>query len=331
MKKEDSKIKLSVVIPAFNEEKFLPACLESLKKQKIDVSYEVIVVDNNSTDGTAKVAKKYGARVLYEPNKGVCFARQCGALQAKGDIIVSTDADCTFSTDWLKNIYRTFKNNTELIAVLGPYQNDLKPRWGRIYSSILFKTVKYFYSIKGKILYAAASNFAYRKNILMEIGGYNTALTQGGDEYDLLKKLRKKGLVLYLPENIVSTSSRRLKKGMIYSLFVTLIGYYILDYHVATKLTGKSLLGQWPDYRENKKSFHTSWIIDLTSFALILLLFLSFIFGTGKVYSKNRVISGSHKVASASKDGLIDVNQSRKYLKNHWYNYRHNYHPKVTN
>ena len=66
---------ISVVIPAFNEEKYLPACLEALKKQTFK-NYELIVVDNNSTDKTAQIAKKFGARVVKEKKQGRNMA--CG-------------------------------------------------------------------------------------------------------------------------------------------------------------------------------------------------------------------------------------------------------------
>ena len=329
MNKKNSKIKLSVVIPAYNEEKFLPMCLESLKKQEIDVNYEVIVVDNNSTDNTAKMAKKYGARVLYEPQKGVCSARQAGSLLARGDIIVSTDADCIFPSNWLKNINQTFQENPQVVTVTGPFQYDKKPFWGKVYSYLLFKIVKYFYLKRKLVVHAAASNSAFRKNAWEDIGGYNTHLTQGGDELDVLKRLKRKGEIRYLPENKVLTSSRRLKKGFIYTVFITIIYYYFLDYQVASKITGKSMAGSYPAYRDEKQKYH--WFNSMTYILLFVFLSLSFILGTGKVYSKNRVITGSHKVMAASKDGLIDVNEGRKNLKNPWYNYNRNHHSKDVN
>lgn len=324
-----NKIKLSIIIPAYNEETQLPACLKSLSKQKIDVAYEIIVVDNNSTDKTAEIAKKYGVRIIKETKRGVCSARQTGTLKAKGDIVISSDADCLFPNDWLKNIYQTFKENPQAVAVTGPFEYGKKPFWGRMYSNSLFKIVKYLYLKKNIVIHTPASNNAFRKSAWQDIGGYNTNLTQGGDEHDLLKKLKEKGKIIYLPENKIQTSSRRLKKGFVYTVFITIIYYYFLDYQVASKITGKSVTGSYPAYRSETQRHQ--WIYTTAYTCLLLILFLSFIFGTGKVYSKNRVVTGSRKVYSASKDSFVDINESRKNLKNHWHSYSQNLHLKEIN
>ncbi len=81
---------LSVIIPAFNEENFLPRCLESLKNQKFK-DFEIIVVDNNSTDKTAEIAKKFNVILFSEKNQGVAYARNKGSEIAKGEILVFTD------------------------------------------------------------------------------------------------------------------------------------------------------------------------------------------------------------------------------------------------
>ncbi|MGI3779384.1 MAG: glycosyltransferase family 2 protein, partial [Janthinobacterium lividum] len=70
--------RFSVVVPAFNEEAVLARSLEALAAQTFQGPVEVIVVDNASTDGTAELARRWGARVVHEPQAGVCFARQRG-------------------------------------------------------------------------------------------------------------------------------------------------------------------------------------------------------------------------------------------------------------
>ena len=312
MSKENNQICLSVVIPAYNEVKFLPACLSSLKKQDFKGGFEVIVVDNNSSDKTSEVARHFGARVVIEKQKGVCFARQRGASMAKGDIIVSTDADCTFSSNWLRNIHEAFKSPST-IGAIGPFLFDPKPMWGRIYSKLLFGMVTSVYSVNKKIIYPPASNFAYRKETWQQVGGYNTALTQGGDEYDIFMRLQKKGFVKYLPKNTVFTSSRRLNKGLIYNI-VSLFGYYLVDY-LAARLIGRSILGSWPDFREVKAP-KRSWVVSSLYIILSVFLAASIIFGSGKVYAKTRVLSGSKVVfsatRSASKDTLADLKTHSK-------------------
>ena len=73
------QVRFSVVVPAYNEAAYIGRALDSLQHQDFDGTYEIIVVDNNSTDSTADVAARYGVRVVSEPQQGVCAARQRGA------------------------------------------------------------------------------------------------------------------------------------------------------------------------------------------------------------------------------------------------------------
>ena len=82
--------RFSVVIPCYNEELYIADALKSLQKQDFTGDYEVIVVDNNSTDNTATLAKKHGAKVVHEKRPGICWARQAGTEAARGEIVIST-------------------------------------------------------------------------------------------------------------------------------------------------------------------------------------------------------------------------------------------------
>ena len=114
-------MKISVVIPAYNEEQSLPATLNSLVNQKTKYDFEVIIVDNNSTDNTGKVAKSYEnklhVKVVQETQKGRGAARKCGFAKAQGDIIASTDADTTLPGNWIESIGNFFEKNLKSIAV----------------------------------------------------------------------------------------------------------------------------------------------------------------------------------------------------------------------
>lgn len=111
-------MKVSVIIPAFNEEKLLENCLLSLNNQE-EKPYEIIVVDNNSTDKTAEIAEKLGAIVLKEHEQGITFARNTGFNAAKGDIIARTDADTRVPKDWIKRIKLAFENDPKLLGYSG--------------------------------------------------------------------------------------------------------------------------------------------------------------------------------------------------------------------
>lgn len=238
------KPKISVVIPAYNESRFIADCLDSLKKQDIKTKFEIIVVDNNSTDSTASVARSFGARVVKEKRKGVCAAREAGLRAARGQIIVTTDADTVFLPNWLSNIDKTF-DKKKALAVAGPVRYSEGPMWGRVWARILFGTVNLSSKVIGRPYYVSACNLAFKKEFF---GGYNTELTQGGDELDVLRRIKKHGKVIYLPNNYTTTSSRRFVRGLFYNLFVSFLVFYVLDYFIG-RITKKSPFGSWHDYR----------------------------------------------------------------------------------
>src|ERR1700683_4962510 len=95
---------ISVVIPAYNEEKYIGACLENIIKFEPENLLEIIVVNNASTDGTAEAAAFPKTRVVNEPHKGLTWARQRGLLEARGDLIVCVDADSLMPEDWFAKV-----------------------------------------------------------------------------------------------------------------------------------------------------------------------------------------------------------------------------------
>ena len=241
----DCHPRFSVVIPAYNEAEFLGSCLDSLLAQDFRDPYEIIVVDNNSTDGTADLARSRGVRVVPEPAPGVCAARQRGTTAARGEIVVSTDADTTFAADWLSRIDRAFREDPARVAVAGPCRFVDPPWWGRVYTGLLFAVVSLVARLTGRILYVTATNIAFRKS---ECPGYDTEATQGGDELDLLRRLRSRGPVAFVPGNPTFTSSRRLHRGLVYNIVVTCLYYYVLGYAL-NRLTGRRVVGMAPAFR----------------------------------------------------------------------------------
>jgi glycosyltransferase involved in cell wall biosynthesis len=249
MPKKD-KPRFSVVIPCYNEAAYISAALKSLHRQNFGGQYEIIVVDNNSTDNTVAIAKNLGAHVVLEKHPGVCWARQKGTQLAKGEIIISTDADTTFSTNWLKQIDEVFNNNPEIVAVTGPCQYNGGPLWGRVYAKMLFGLISFSYKITGRVSYAPAVNLAFKKSIW---DGYNTVMTQMGDEMDLLRKLRRKGKVIFDNKLVVYTSPRRLRQGFFYNVFISFFLYSVLEYNL-NRLFKRRFFGQAPAFRDDDES-----------------------------------------------------------------------------
>ncbi len=210
------KPKISVVIPAFNEEKFLAKCLESLKNQDFD-DFEIIVVDNNSTDRTVEVAKKFGAIVLFEKNQGVAFARQKGFLKAKGEIIASTDADTILPKNWLSKIFEEFKKDKDLVAFGGSCEFYSGPISARLASKFLLKPfliLDKFFSGGWNLM---GCNMAIKKEAFLKIGGFNTNLKLNED-VEISFRLRKNGKVKVDLNFKVKTSGRRFRHGLIFGI-----------------------------------------------------------------------------------------------------------------
>src|SRR5688572_27598110 len=100
-------MKVSLVIPAHNEGAYLGQCLLSALSQSVPFS-EIIVVDNNSSDGTAEIAKSFGVKVLKQRHQGVVHARNLGFDSARAEILARVDADTILPTDWNARVTKTF-------------------------------------------------------------------------------------------------------------------------------------------------------------------------------------------------------------------------------
>lgn len=237
----------SIVIPCYNEANYIGATLDSLQAQDTTASFEIIIVDNNCSDQTVSIASNRGTRIITEKTSGVCCARQAGTQAARGEIVISTDADTLFSPHWLSTIEAAFQRNSRCIAVAGPCRYYNGPWWGKAYPRLLFGGVYWYYRLTGRPFYITATNIAFKKSAWE---GYDVTATQGGDELTLLHSLRKKGKIVFNNSNPVFTSARRLKKGLLYNVFATFLFYYLGAYYI-NRLFGRIVLGPAPAYREN--------------------------------------------------------------------------------
>jgi len=240
--------RFSVVIPCYNEEAYLAEAIRSLHQQEFAGAYEIVVVDNNSTDATAEIARSLGVRVETEAVPGVCNARQTGTEASSGEIVISTDADTTHPPDWLAKIDRNFRAGDDVVAVVGPCRYKDGPHWGRGFARALFGAVGLVYAATGRTYYVTATNIAFRRD---RWSGYDLRLTQGGDELDVLRRLRAEGTVVYDKSNPTFTSGRRFTRGLAYNLFVSLFVFYLSAYFI-NHLFGRRVLGNAPAYRDSR-------------------------------------------------------------------------------
>ena len=245
-----TRARFSIVIPALNEERYLADCLRSLAGQDFAGEVEVIVVDNNSTDRTATLAHAFGAVVVHEARPGVCWARQRGTERARGEIGVSTDADTVFDPGWLARIDRSLEQHPSCVAVAGPCRfREGSPLWAA-YPRVLFGAVAIVRWMTGRVFYVTATNLAFRRAAWP---GYNTQMTQGGDELDLLRRLQRQGQVVFDRHNPTYTSPRRLNQGLAYNVVVTFFVYYLLAYWL-NRISRRPLLGTAPAFRSDARS-----------------------------------------------------------------------------
>lgn len=211
---------ISVVIPAYNEEDIIGNALEGLALQKTTYPYEVIVVDNASTDKTSTVAKSYGKRmnirVVHEKRKGRGAARARGFAEAKGDVIFSTDADSIVPPNWIEDTMKILQDK-DIIAVTGsPYLNDCKP-WTNASFNLLFPPGMYGWRLTTGHYLICGFNFAVRKDAYRQSGGFNPSLN-AGEDVDISFKLAKVGKIAWGSPK-VWFSGRRFQKGLLRGVF----------------------------------------------------------------------------------------------------------------
>jgi len=264
--KNPSQPFFSVVIPAFNEEKFISKTIESLFRQDFK-NFEIIIVDNNSTDRTAEIAKKFGTTLIFEKNQGISFARQKGFSAAKGEIIVSTDADTILPEDWLSRIFEEFKNDKNLVAFGGScllYSGPISARFASRFFLPLFLIFDRIFSGGWNLM---GCNMAIRKEAFLKVGGFNTNL-KINEESEISNRLRKIGKVILNPNFKVKTSGRRYKNGLIFGLI-----YYIPTTFFRWVFRKYDRFQIFPPVREEKS------LIGKFSLPIIsLFIFLFFIF-----------------------------------------------------
>ena len=168
-------LSISVVIPAYDAATTMAECLDALNNQSLSRDdYDVIVVDDGSTDGTADIAGRCGARVLKQANSGAASARNTGIAEASGDIILFTDSDCSPAPDWMQEMLAPFAD-PQIVGVKGVYrtrQTSLAARFIQIeYEDRYDWALRYQY-VDFVDTYAAA----YRRDVIVAAGGFDTSL-----------------------------------------------------------------------------------------------------------------------------------------------------------
>jgi len=140
-------LRLSIVIPVYNEQSHITACLAAIAAQTI-MPFEVLVIDNNCTDNTIEIAKKFPfVKVIKEPVQGISHARNKGFNSAKGDIIGRIDADTLIPTTWISDVLKFYKNGDNDSSALtggGYFYNIRTPKFnGWLQGQFAFRTNRF--------------------------------------------------------------------------------------------------------------------------------------------------------------------------------------------
>ncbi len=198
---------ISIIIPVYNGEKYIGECLSSVLLNTVNAAFEIIVVDDGSTDDTAKIVQRFSCRYIRIEKSGVAAARNIGIKNAKGGIIFFFDADVKLKKDTLDVFLKHFKEDSDVYVMQG--------RWDKsspipAFSS-RFLLLKYAYNFEGlfknkRRLEAANLEtgwLAIRKEVFEKIGIFNEGYRfSGGEEHELGIRILEAYKIFYYRRDI---------------------------------------------------------------------------------------------------------------------------------
>jgi glycosyltransferase involved in cell wall biosynthesis len=219
---------ITVIVCAYNESRYLPACLYSLRAQTRPAD-DILVIDNASTDDTGAVARSVpGVRVIDEPLKGLVVARETGRRAAHSDVLAYIDADCRVPIWWLERLAHRFERSPLLVGATGPYRFydwDWSGRTLlRLYDALVAPPTHVLVHRvfkAGAIFYGG--NFAVRRDALARIGGFDRTIEFHGEDTNIGRRLTAVGRIDVCSECWVWTSARRYRamgRAAVFGLYV---------------------------------------------------------------------------------------------------------------
>jgi len=194
---------ISVIIPAFNSEKSLSKCLDSLDQQDYGKPFEIIVVDDGSSDDTVNVAKTFKkVKTIKQSHGGPAKARNTGAKIAKGNIVLFTDADCVADKGWLSEMVKPFDNN-DIVGVQGRYKTKQK---GIIPVFTQLEIEQRYANMKraSYIDFVGSYSAAYRRSIFIRFSGFDESFPKAsGEDPELSFRMAREGHKMVFNPNAV--------------------------------------------------------------------------------------------------------------------------------
>ncbi len=212
-----NKLPVSICVIAYNEEKNVGPCLESIltELKRTPTEAEIIVVNNASTDRTKEVASSYpGVRVVDETKKGLVRARQAGYLASTGELVANVDSDVMLTEGWLKKVLADFESDPKLVCLSGPFiMHDVSPFlrfWVSFWYGISYAMHVVLHGLFGAGAVAQGGNYVLRRSALDSIGGFDTSIEFYGEDTDIAKRISKVGRCIWTFKLPVYSSGRRL-------------------------------------------------------------------------------------------------------------------------
>ena len=234
-------MKVSVIIPAYNEELALPETLERIGKalSVAACSSEIIVVDNDSQDGTKQLAEAFGAKVFLEKEHNISKVRNTGERNSSGDVLVFIDADTLVPDTLFQKITAVMEDEKCFGGAVAVGYGDFERKWMRFYLLGWAFWGKFFNMAQG------AAQFC-RKSIFEELEGYDQTIFMGEDVefYWRLSRFakRNKGYLYFVEHPKVITSARRFDKMSLWKTF-------LLTHPIFIRLTWRKK-SYWKDWYE---------------------------------------------------------------------------------
>jgi glycosyltransferase involved in cell wall biosynthesis len=272
---------ISVVIPALNSASTISFTLSSIFSNSLSRDlFEVLVVDNGSSDKTVEIAERFPAKVFHCSKKGIGPARNFGISGSKGSIVCLTDSDCIVEKDWLERIFDSFDQNPELDGVGGPVfpypcdQSKIQRLTGELFvddQGYPKRIKKVRFGSKSGIIFG--SNCAYKKEALLSVGCFSEP---GGSNLELAWRLAFAGRSVYFdpgirvchifPVTLKSVMKQQFRWGAqatnmarVHHVYNGLKEFVVISYFLVRRLMSLIV----PEYSE-KKLLHT---VQLTSYS----------------------------------------------------------------
>lgn len=233
---------MSVVVPVLNEEEFLEETLQTLRAQTFK-DFELLVVDNGSTDRSPEIAARYADRVVEEPVRGYDRALHRGISEAQGEFIVQADADSLYPPDWLARMVAALEKEG-VVCAYGPWAFRESSRWRQrleLFLNVLLQFIAHYLGF----CQTTGFNMGFRREFYFLVGGYPALRGLAAADIRLGLRLRRMGKVRFVPHMCVYTSNRAFRRrGALRQLLLMMRNFLDIVFH-RDRLT----LEDWYEWR----------------------------------------------------------------------------------